>query len=219
MLSLLFALLAGLFSGASSAPLQASQSVPWRPLAERRVYYVVPADTPPGAVREHLRCAHGIKPHPASSPDEAAASDTDAALPLPRRYLEEIKKLEGFTPRAARDYKQRSNGYGTRAHFPREKISRAEAERRFASEISKAAAAVDRFAPNLPAGVRAALTSLTYNAGADWMRDGLGQAIRAGDMARARQLFLAYNKAGGTARRGLKTRRQSEAAWFDHSSA
>jgi GH24 family phage-related lysozyme (muramidase) len=218
MLGLLFAFMTSLFTGASSAPLEASQSAPrWRPLDEGRVHYALPADAPPGSVREHLRCANGLKSPPASPTGEAGTSDNDAGLPLPRRYLEEIKNSEGFVPRAVRDYKQRSNGYGTRARFPREIISRAEAERRFRSEISKAAAAVDRFAPNLPAGVRAALTSLTYNTGADWTRDGLGQAIRAGDMARARQLFLAYKKAGGAVRRGLETRRQSEAAWFDHS--
>jgi GH24 family phage-related lysozyme (muramidase) len=36
-------------------------------------------------------------------------------------------------------------------------------------------------------------------------------------MGRARQLFLAYTKAGGAVRRGLVARRQSEATWFDHS--
>jgi GH24 family phage-related lysozyme (muramidase) len=208
MLGLLFELLSSLLTGGSYAPLLASQCAPvWDRIEEGRVHDALPAESR----------ATDPKPPQASSTEEGAASDSDPALPLPHRYLEEIKRSEGFKRRAARDYKQHSNGYGSRARFAGELISRDEAERRFRSEISKAAAIVDRFAPNLPAGVRAALTSLTYNAGARWTRDGLGQAIRAGDMGRARQLFLAYTKAGGAVRRGLVTRRQSEAAWFDHS--
>jgi GH24 family phage-related lysozyme (muramidase) len=214
MLGLLLEFLTNLLTGASSAPLHASVAG-WDLIDDVRLDYAPLAEAAPSSVREHLRRATAPKPPAVSATGAAAASDNGTALPLPRRYLEAIKKSEGFRRRAARDYKQHSNGYGTRARFPREMVSRDEAERRFHSAISKAAAAVDRFAPNLPAGVRAALTSLTYNAGADWTRDGLGQAIRAGDLARARQLFLAYRKAGGTIRRGLVTRRQSEAAWFD----
>jgi GH24 family phage-related lysozyme (muramidase) len=208
MLGLLFEFLTSLALGAASAPLQASVArASWDLIDEGRLHYAPLAEAAPDSVREDVRRAAGSA--------RPTGEDNDGALPLPRRYLEAIKKLEGFTRRATRDHKQYSNGYGTRARFRGERISRDEAERRFHCAISKAAAAVDRFAPNLPAGIRAALTSLTYNAGADWTRDGLGQAIRAGDMARARQLFLAYSKAGGAVRRGLVTRRQSEAAWFD----
>jgi hypothetical protein len=78
----------------------------------------------------------------------------------------------------------------------------------------KAAASVDQFAPNLPPGVRAALTSLTYNAGPGWQQSGLGQAVQSGDFDKAQQIFLQYNKAGGEVNPGLVARRQKEAAWF-----
>ncbi|WP_157088717.1 glycoside hydrolase family protein, partial [Bradyrhizobium jicamae] len=70
-------------------------------------------------------------------------------------------------------------------------------EQRFQDEIGKAAASVDAFNPNLPPGVRAALTSLTYNAGPGWQQSGLGQAVKAGDWDKAQSIFLQYNHAGG----------------------
>ena len=141
MLGLLLEFLTSLLTGASSAPLQASVAC-WDLIDEVRLHYAPLAEAAPGSVREHFRPATGPKPAPISPTGGAAASDSDAALPLPRRYLEAIKKSEGFRRRAARDYKQHSNGYGTRARFPREMISRDEAERRFHSAISKAAATV-----------------------------------------------------------------------------
>ena len=130
------------------------------------------------------------------------------------QFLEGIKKSEGFTPRATWDYKQNSVGYGTRAKFPGEVIDQAEAERRLNDEIASAAAIVDKFAPNLDPGTRAALTSLTFNAGSSWTQAGLGQAIKAGDLNTAKQIFLQYNKAGGEELPGLAARRQREVAWF-----
>lgn len=129
-------------------------------------------------------------------------------------YLDAIRKSEGFTPKAAWDYKQNSNGYGTRALYPGEVIDQAEAQRRFDAEIGQARAIVEKFAPNADMGTKAALTSLTFNAGDKWTRSGLGDAVRAGDMAKARELFLQYNKAGGEMLPGLASRRQLEAQWF-----
>src|SRR5208337_175852 len=98
-------------------------------------------------------------------------------------------------PRAKWDFKQYTNGYGTRAHSPNEVIDQATAETRLNDEISKAAAVVDGVNPNLDAGTRAALTSLTFNAGDSWVNSGLGEKIRAGDVAGAQQAFLQYNRA------------------------
>jgi lysozyme len=134
-------------------------------------------------------------------------------------YAERIKNFEGYSARASWDYAQHSNGYGTRAAFPGEIISRSEAERRFADEISAAAKLVDRFAPQLEPGARAALTSLTHNAGTRWMSSGLGQAIRRGDMQDAKDRFLQYTKAGGDVLPGLVSRRQEEVTWFGSSNA
>jgi len=139
-------------------------------------------------------------------------------MALDPEYLDAIKKSEGYSPDASWDYKQYSSGYGTKAQPGDENIPpdqrQAVYEQRFQDEISKAAASVDSFNPNLPPGVRAALTSLTYNAGPGWQQSGLGQAVKAGDWDKAQNIFLQYNHAGGNVDPGLTARRQREAAWF-----
>ena len=125
-----------------------------------------------------------------------------------------MKRHEGFAPRAQWDYAQHTNGYGTRARYPGEEISREEAERRFQAEKAQARATVERFAPQLDEGSKAALTDLTFNAGDKWTRSGLGEAVRTGDMARAKSLFLQYTKAGGRDLPGLVKRRQEGAQLF-----
>src|SRR5687767_9934460 len=105
-------------------------------------------------------------------------------------HLKSIRTFEGFTAQAQWDYAQHSNGYGTRALYPGEVIDRAEAERRFQSEIASARAVVERHAANADEGTKAALTSLTFNAGEKWTRDGLGDAVRRGDMDAVRSLFV-----------------------------
>lgn len=129
-------------------------------------------------------------------------------------YLNAIKQFEGYTAEARWDYAQNTNGYGTRARYAGEVIDKAEAEKRFSDAVSKAADFVDKFAPNLDDGSKAALTSLTYNAGTAWAQSGLGQAVASGDLDKARSLFLQYNKAGGTVVDGLVQRRLQEVAWF-----
>jgi lysozyme len=139
-------------------------------------------------------------------------------MALDPEYIDAIKGFEGYSPNAAWDYKQSSSGYGTRAqpgdeNIPPEQL-RAVHEQRLQEEVAKAAAAVDSFNPNLPPGARAALVSLTYNAGPGWQQSGLGEAVKAGDWDRAKGIFLQYNKAGGEVNPGLVARRQKEAAWF-----
>ena len=129
-------------------------------------------------------------------------------------YLDAIRNFEGFTPKASWDYAQFSNGYGTRARFDGEVIDRAEAERRFKAEISDARQIVDRTAPHVDEGTKAALTSLTYNAGTAWVGSGLGEAVRAGDLDTVREIFQKYNKAGGEVLPGLVRRRTLEAQWI-----
>lgn len=129
-------------------------------------------------------------------------------------YLDAIKKFEGFTEKASWDYAQFTNGYGTKAKFAGEVIDQVEADKRFRAEVAEARAIVERAAPNAAEGTKAALTSLTYNAGDTWTRSGLGEAIRSGDTERAREIFLQYNKAGGEVLPGLAQRRIAEAAWI-----
>lgn len=135
-------------------------------------------------------------------------------MPLDPQYADAIKGFEGYAPQAQWDYKQNSNGYGTKAQYPGEVIDKDTAEQRFQTEIQKAQDHVESVAPNAPPGVKAALTSLTYNAGPGWASSGLGDAVRAGDWNGAAERFQQYNKAGGQVNPGLVARRTKEAAWF-----
>ena len=127
--------------------------------------------------------------------------------------LDRIKEFEGFAPRAKWDYKQYSVGYGTRALSPNEQIDRTTAEQRLRNEVEKAARIVDRAVPGLDPVWRDRLTSLTYNAGADWVNAGLGRAIKQGRFDDAKRRFLQYNRADGRVLPGLARRRRQELAW------
>lgn len=135
-------------------------------------------------------------------------------MPIGNEYLDAIVGFEGFTPKATWDYKQWSNGFGTRARYPGEVISQAEAKQRYLNEMSGANNLVKGLGVQLTPGQEAALTDLTYNAGSKWMSSGLGQAVKAGDWNRARSLFTQYNKAGGKVLPGLVKRRMAGASWL-----
>ena len=132
-------------------------------------------------------------------------------------YMDRIKYFEGFSARASWDYAQHTNGYGTKALHPGESISREEAQRRFEAEIAEAQKIVDKNADGWDAGTKAALTSLTFNAGPRWIKGGLGEAVRAHDVDAVRQRFMEYNKAQGKVLPGLVSRRGAEAAWIGQS--
>jgi lysozyme len=135
-------------------------------------------------------------------------------MPIGNEYLNAITGFEGFTPKATWDYKQWSNGYGTRARFPGEVISQAEAKQRYQQELEAANRHVKSLGVQLDPGKEAALTDLTYNSGTKWMGSGLGQAVKAGDWNTAKQRFLQYNKAGGRTLPGLVKRRMVGASWL-----
>ncbi len=156
--------------------------------------------------------AIGQVPMPEFSAPAPVASPS--GFVMPDAYVEAIKGFEGFAPQSKWDYKQNSVGYGTRG-APGETITPEIADARLREELAKAAALVDKHAPDAPQGVKAALTSLTFNAGDRWATSGLGDAIRKGDYERAKQQFSRYTKAGGTELPGLVARRQQELAWFD----
>src|SRR3989304_184669 len=96
--------------------------------------------------------------------------------------LNAIRGFEGFTPQAQWDYAQFSNGYGTRAKFAGEVIDKAEADRRFEAAVANARSVVEQHAPRVDEGTKAALTSLTFNAGETWVKSGLGEAVKRGDL-------------------------------------
>src|SRR5262245_46737665 len=121
-----------------------------------------------------------------------------------------VKQFEGCSPRAFWDYRQYSIGYGTRALSPHETIDcETEAEQRLVVELGQAQRQVDRLGAPLTGAQRAALTSLTFNAGASWMQSGLGEAVRAGNWIRARGIFLRYVRANGEVLEGLVRRRRA----------
>jgi GH24 family phage-related lysozyme (muramidase) len=148
-----------------------------------------------------------------------AQPNAEAVAGVPSSFVAQVKRSEGFSPAAKWDVKQFSSGYGTRANFEGETISKEEADRRFSVEFAKAARVVDSVNGTLDPGTKAALTSLSYNAGSDWVRSGLGDAVRAGDLDKAKSLFLQYNKAGGETNEGLANRRYREAQWFGSAEA
>jgi len=135
-------------------------------------------------------------------------------LPIPQPYIDAVKGFEGFTPKASWDVNNYRNGYGTNALHPGEVIDQAEATSRLHDELGKAAGLVDAKYPDLPEGHRAALTSLTFNAGSRWMNQGLGAAVGAGDWDTAQRLFKGYNHSAGQVLPGLTNRRNSEASWL-----
>lgn len=144
----------------------------------------------------------------------AGSQKPEVVEDIPANFISAIKSTEGYRSKAYWDVKQHTVGFGTRASSPDEVITPEEANARFNREIGKAAKFVDSVNPNLDPGTRAALASLTFNAGEAWAKAGLGDAIRAGDLGKAKELFLQYNKAGGETNQALVMRRAREASWF-----
>lgn len=134
-------------------------------------------------------------------------------------YLNAIKAFEGYATNAKWDYSQHTNGFGTRARFAGETITRAEAEQRFAAEIDQARQIVEKQAANWDEGTKAALTSLTFNAGTQWISSGLGDAVRRHDTEAVKEKFLQYTKAGGSELPGLVRRRFVEMGWIGNPAA
>jgi len=130
------------------------------------------------------------------------------------RFLDAVKAFEGFTQKSSWDYAQHTNGFGTKALYPGEQISIEEANRRFLAEIEQARSFVEKHAQGWDEGTKAALTSLTFNAGTRWATSGLGDAVRRFDIDSVRSQFLEYTKAGGAVLPGLVKRRLSEVTWI-----
>lgn len=155
---------------------------------------VTPAESAPTGI--------GFGGQPVESPFSARAP-----APVQGGLMDFIRRHEGFRATPYSDFQQTSIGFGTRARPGETQITREEAERRLQEEVGNAHTMVRAFAPNLTQGQLDALTDLTFNAGPGWMQSGLGQAVRAGDWPRARELFLQYINAGGQPHAGLRGRR------------
>jgi len=137
---------------------------------------------------------------------------------LSEDYIGRIKDLEGFAPKAKWDVKQHSNGFGTKAQpgddsLPPEEFKRV-AEMRMRQAAGRAANVVDNVNANLPEGTRAALISLTYNTGDKWVTEGLGKAVAAGDLDKAKEIFGQYNNVDGSPSEAIAKRRMKELSWW-----
>jgi GH24 family phage-related lysozyme (muramidase) len=156
-------------------------------------------------------------PAPAPTSTPQAPIPTQPVDVVDQGLVNFIKKTEGLQLKAYWDYKQYSIGYGTKANSATEVITEAEAVARLTVEIDKAEKLAEKIIPaGAPIGVKQALTDLTYNAGSGWEEAGLGAAVKAGDWAKAKELILQYNHAGGVVNAGLTARREAEVSMFDH---
>ncbi len=176
----------------------------------------------PGELKEY---------NPSAAP--AAPSDTSSDTnkeTKPNKYIERVMRWENeplynkkddAVDKAVWDYAQNSGGFGTKAKFAGEKITRAEAVKRFNEEWAKAGEEVDKKFPGLSEGRKAALTDLTYNAGSKWMGQSLGKAVKDGDWDSAKKYFNAYvnatdRRTGQTTRLShLVSRRKEGSTWLD----
>jgi GH24 family phage-related lysozyme (muramidase) len=147
-------------------------------------------------------------PAPAVKP-----SPTDAVTP---GLVDFVKKQEGFSAKAFWDFKQWTNGYGTKAASPTEVVDEATAVERLTTEIHAADALVSKKYPNLPLGLHQALIDLTYNVGSGWEEGSLGAAVAAQKMDTIKADIMLYNHAGGQVLAGLTARREAEVKMIDN---
>lgn len=134
--------------------------------------------------------------------------------PVGSNVTDFVKEFEGWNPKAYWDYGQTSIGYGTRAKPGEKAISKAEAEKRLAQELSKHRARVVKAAQQhgyewSPEQIDA-LTSFDYNTGR------LEQLIANGkrDNETIARKMLLYVNADGKKLKGLERRRRAEAQLF-----
>jgi lysozyme len=141
-------------------------------------------------------------------------------------FVNFIKSKEGFKPNSYDDVgKQVSIGYGTRAKFVGETITREEAESRLRTELNQAAnltnkALQSRGITNLTQSQKEALMSFTYNLGpgnpsgpvdrAGGLRQLLDSEGGRRDWKTISEAIPKYNKAGEQVLGGLTARRNAE---------
>ena len=138
---------------------------------------------------------------------------------MPASFIGASRAEEGFDPKPRWDVNHWTVGYGTRASGPDEQVDQAGLEKRFQSSVSDAAKIVDGVNPKLDPGTRAALISLTFNAGDAWTRSGLGAQVKASDIDGAQKSFLQYANVAGEPNQAIAERRWREAQWFGQAEA
>jgi GH24 family phage-related lysozyme (muramidase) len=132
-----------------------------------------------------------------------------------------VAKKENFTDKAFADYGGTNIGYGTAANG-RTSIDEPTARAEMNAELSKHLATIDALNPNTPPAIRNSLASLGFNTGGAALKGtGLAAAVKAGDWAKAKEIFMQYDKVTDSAGNkkplhGLTIRRGQEAQAFDN---
>jgi lysozyme len=96
-----------------------------------------------------------------------------------------------------------------------QKFTRKECEERLLHDVPKYSKEVDRCVKvDMPPHRRAAITSFTYNVGgATLCRSSVAKELNAGNVQKACDALLRYNRANGKVLRGLDNRRRYERDW------
>jgi len=157
------------------------------------------------------------KPAPSTG---SRPTSTQAIAPLGKpseELITFIKQKETFSPKAQRDYKQYSNGYGTKARSRNEVIDEREADRRLRQKVQEFYNIVVQFDSAHNYGFNQnqlnALTSFVYNGGPGWLNQVSDNGRR--NKQQITQSMLTFNTAGGRTLGGLVQRRREEVAMFN----
>jgi hypothetical protein len=133
------------------------------------------------------------------------------------QLIQFVKQNEGFKAKAFWDYKQWTNGYGTKASSRNEVIDEREADRRLRQKAQEFYDIVVRFDQAHKYGFdnsqRDALTSFVFNGGPGWLDQVSDNGRR--NKKQIAQAMLNYNTAGGRRLGGLVRRRRQEVAMFN----
>jgi lysozyme len=128
-----------------------------------------------------------------------------------------VKQKEGFRAKAFWDYKQYTNGYGTKANSRNEVIDEKEADQRLRQKAQEFYDIVVKFDRTHKYGFNDnqldALTSFVFNGGPGWLNQVSANGKRSKEQIA--QAMLQYNSAGGKRLSGLDARRRAEVAMFN----
>jgi GH24 family phage-related lysozyme (muramidase) len=133
------------------------------------------------------------------------------------QLIQFVKKNEGFRAKAFWDYKQYTNGYGTKANSRNEVIDEKEADHRLRQKAQEFYDIVVKFDRAHKYGFNDnqldALTSFVFNGGPGWLNQVSDNGKRSKEQIA--QAMFQYNTAGGKRLRGLDARRREEVAMFN----
>lgn len=128
-----------------------------------------------------------------------------------------VKQKEGFRSKAFWDYKQYTNGYGTKANSRYEVIDEKEADRRLREKAQQFYDIVLNFDRAHNYGFNDnqlnALTSFVFNGGPGWLNQVSANGKRSKEQIA--QSMLSFVNAGGKTLPGLVKRRREEVAMFN----